>query len=622
MLFIIEFLIYLSYFIYKLYIFIDSEYIYSNNGSKLKKYLLQSDLLSKENLLNNKDLNGKNNKFSIIKNNKTILKNFFSIKQIIYFLLIFISILIFKFSISYEFFQTNFLYINILNKNIDIISFLSNNSIIFKLLYYFLFSFFVINIMFKISIYILKENSKKESLKLKDIDESCKLNINIGVNENLEDVNILENGLFQNILITGSIGSGKTSTAITNILNGLIKNNVFGIVIDVKGSYINILKELIKRSGRAVDLTEISIDSKFKYNPIDKPNLSSIELANRIKKVLVLLSNENNSDSFWLDKSEVYIQYFITIIRAYKKYVDFYELHTLVIDSNYLDKKINIIKNKIVNNEYSDSELFNINSAIINIKNEYLKLDDRTLNIIKAEITRVTNVFVSDDKIYNQFCQKSSDFNINEDKIIVLCISIGENEKLAKIISTYLKLDFQKQVLSNNKEDKKTTFFVCDEYQVFANSEDAEFFSLSREYKCINVVSMQSYTSLVNSMKNRHSAYVIIQNLVNKIWFRNDDLETVNQIIKQVGKSMVENKSLNFSETGQNTKYNFLSKGFKEYKSGLSQSYSLSEKLEYIVDEKYIMQDLKTFEAICMLSDGNSINFEKKIKMKRWDENE
>lgn len=620
MLFIVEFLIYLSYFIYKLYIFIDNEYLYSNNGSKLKKYLVQSDFIPKENLLNDKY--NKKQKNSIIKNNKTIIKNFFSIKQFIYFLLIFISILILKFNISYKFFQTNFIYVNILNKNIDIISFFSNNGIIFKLLYYLLFSFFIINIMLKINNYMLKEKAKKDSIKLKNIDESCQLDINIGVNENLENVNIIENGLFQNALITGSIGSGKTSSAITNILKGLIKNNIFGVVIDVKGSYINILKELVKTINIKINLTEISINSEFKYNPIDKPNLTSIELASRIKKVLVLLSNENNSDSFWLDKAEVYIQYFITIIRAYKEYVDFYELHKLVIDCNYLDKKINIIKNKIINNEYNDNELFNINAAITNIKNEYLKLDDRTLNIIKAEITRVTNVFVSDEKIYNQFCQKSSVFDINEEKIIVLCISIGENEKLAKIISTYLKLDFQKQVLSNNNDVKKTTFFVCDEYQVFANYEDAEFFSLSREYKCINVVSMQSYTSLINSLKNRHSAYVIIQNLVNKIWFRNDDLETVNQIIKQVGKNIVESKSLNFSETGQNTKYNFVSKGFKEYKSGLSQSYSLSEKLEYIVDEKYITQDLKTFEAICMLSDGKSINFEKKIKMKRWDENE
>ena len=53
---------------------------------------------------------------------------------------------------------------------------------------------------------------------------------------------------------------------------------------------------------------------------------------------------------------------------------------------------------------------------------------------------------------------------------------------------------------------------------------DGDFFSLSREAKCINIVSTQSYSSLKNTLKDDASVKVIIQNLVNKIWFRTDDI--------------------------------------------------------------------------------------------------
>ena len=614
MFFILEFFVYLIYFLYKMYLYLDREYFLSNNGSKLKKYLTASNLKEE-------NINSIKNEFILKKSNFLKYKSF--IQKKIYILIIFISIFSLKFSISYSFFKTNFLYIKIFNKNIDLISFFSNNLknsnniIIFKLIYYILFSFFLINIIIKINSIIDNQKKEKKIQKEKSLFDS-QIKVNIGKVEK-EKVFIYEKGLYQNVLITGSIGSGKTSSAITNILNDLIINNIYGVVIDVKGNYINIVKEVLKKAGKEEIVLTISLDSEFKYNPIDKPNLTSMEIANRIRKILTLLSKENTSDSFWLDKSETYIQNFITIIRAYKDYVDFYELHQLVINKQYLEKKINIIKNNIVINKYSDKELFNINSAISNIKNEFFSLDDRTLNIIKAEITRITNIFVSDEKIYNQFCVKSDEFNIYKDKVIVLSINIGENEKLAKVVAAYLKLDFQKQVLSN-VVNEKSIFFICDEYQEFANTEDSHFFSLSREYKCINVISMQSYNSLINALGNKIAAMVIIQNLVNKIWFRNDDLETVAQVIKQIGKHINKSKSLNFSETGQNTKYNFILKNFKEYKSGLSQSYSVIERLEYVINEEYLTQKLKAFETICLISDGYNIKVEKKVKMKIWGE--
>ena len=69
---------------------------------------------------------------------------------------------------------------------------------------------------------------------------------------------------------------------------------------------------------------------------------------------------------------------------------------------------------------------------------------------------------------------------------------------------------------------------------------------------------MQSYSSLINTLNNEYSAKVIIQNLVNKIWFRNDDNYTIDEIIKQIGKELKRYEVKNISENGNNTRYNIL----------------------------------------------------------------
>ena len=76
----------------------------------------------------------------------------------------------------------------------------------------------------------------------------------------------------------------------------------------------------------------------------------------------------------------------------------------MVINKEYLKEKLLNIKDRILRNEFSDEKLFELNSAILNINNDYLGLDDRTFWIIRAEISRMTSVFMSSVKYSNKFC--------------------------------------------------------------------------------------------------------------------------------------------------------------------------------------------------------------------------
>ena len=114
-------------------------------------------------------------------------------------------------------------------------------------------------------------------------------------------------------------------------------------------------------------------------------------------------------------------------------------------------------------------------------------LDSRTFNILKSEITRITNVFISDYNVLNTFSSPKKELSFknfnevfNKGKIVVLSMNIFEYKNLAKIIATYLKLDFQTEVmtrLKNNKNNLRTVCFISDEFHEYVTTTDADFFS-------------------------------------------------------------------------------------------------------------------------------------------------
>ena len=406
--------------------------------------------------------------------------------------------------------------------------------------------------------------------------------------------------------------------------NSKNKNDKIGmLILDVKGNYYNQVKKYAKKYDLLKDLNIIEIGGKIKYNPLHKPYLKPNILANRLKTILTLFS-ENNGESYWLDKVETIISEAIKLCRLYNNgYVTFKEIHRLTTNCGYYEEKINILKQLFIQGKLNKKEIYDLNSALDFFNNEYQKLDSRTISILKSEITRITNIFISDYEISEIFCSPKEELNfkgfseiINKGKILVLNLNIAEYKNLSKIIAAYLKLDFQTEVMINLAKGKaKTTAFICDEYSEYVTKTDSEFFSVSREAKCINIVSTQSYSSLKNTLKDDSSVKVICQNLINKIWFRTDDIFTIEEAQKQLGKEDKIKTSKNISENAKDTKYNHITHLMKSKDSSISESFNVYTQNEYIFDTNFFTQKLETFSALAFLSNGNKILKPKKLKM-------
>lgn len=531
-------------------------------------------------------------------------------------------------------------------KKFFIFLFLYNNFLFCRLLYLRFFSLINFNFLFKPIVFInsiflkylnLYKNKNLNNLNTinnkfeKNINENNQLSLFVG-NDYITNlpIRIPESGLYQNFLITGTIGSGKTSSAIYPFLNQFLeysynnnKNKIGMLILDVKGNFHKYVLDITKKYGLEKDVIVISLKNNISYNPLDKPNLKPQVLANRLKTVLTLFS-ENNSESYWLDKAEQVLSECIKLCRLYNNgYVTFLELHKLISIPEYYLEKINYLRDLFLSSKLSDLDIYELNSSLNFFEKEFNQLDPRTKNILISEITRITNTFISDYDVFNTFCPDKESLNfsgfsdvIKNGKIVVLDINISEYTMLAKIIATYLKLDFQTEVMSflaNGKQKK--SLFICDEYDKFCTKTDADFFSMSREAKCINIVATQSYSSLKNSLKDESSVKVVTQNLVNKIWFRTDDVYTIEEAQKLLGKEDKEKLSKSISESAKETNYSYFTNSLNSKNSNISETYSTFTQHDFIFDTNFFTRNLETFSALAFLSDGKKCLDPKKIKM-------
>jgi len=188
---------------------------------------------------------------------------------------------------------------------------------------------------------------------------------------------IPEKGLYQNILITGTIGSGKTSGAMYPFTKQLIKytdsqgRKLGMLILDVKGNFYKQAKLYAEQYDRLDDLIIIELGNKVKYNPLDKPNLKPIVLAHRLKTILELFSG-SNTESYWLDKAEQVLTESIKLCRLYNNgYVTFTELHKLINTEGYYKEKLTYLRSLFQSGRLSDEEIYNLSSSITFFEEEF-----------------------------------------------------------------------------------------------------------------------------------------------------------------------------------------------------------------------------------------------------------
>lgn len=432
-----------------------------------------------------------------------------------------------------------------------------------------------------------------------------------------EWVIVPEKAMFQNFLISGTIGTGKTASMMYPLSKQAIfykaddKEEKAGmLILDVKGNFYEQVLSYAKECGRENDVILIQLGGEYKYNPLHKPEMEAIDLAERSRIVMDLFSGGGKKEAFWDTKSAQMMCECIRLMRMVNKgYVGLGDVHSLVTDESFLEERLNELygmQDKVAE--------FDFKSCTNYFNGEFRSKAENTIETVKACVTEMTAFFASSERIYNSFCPSKDELNffgfqeaINLGKIVVLAMNVAEYPKVSKTIAAYLKLDFQAEVQQRTVSHKelnrrRPVFFLSDEYQEFVTSNDGNFYGVSREARCCSIVASQSYTSLLKTLGDDKAFNTLQQNLINKIWLRSDDKLTIETAQLLTGREEKRRVSKNISESAADTKKSRIFGRLLSDKTSISESINISTQKEHTFDERVFTQTLELFKGVCFLA--------------------
>src|SRR5215470_16896229 len=156
---------------------------------------------------------------------------------------------------------------------------------------------------------------------------------------------IPDRGLFTGIAIFGAIGSGKTTGCMYPFANQVLgyraqdaNQRVAGLVLEVKGDFCHKVRDLLAKHGRGEDYVELSLDSPYRYNPLQN-ELEAYALAYGIASLLNNLFGRGK-EPFWQQAYTNLVKFIILLHQVLYGYVTLFDVYESAINSHKIEAKI------------------------------------------------------------------------------------------------------------------------------------------------------------------------------------------------------------------------------------------------------------------------------------------
>ena len=432
-----------------------------------------------------------------------------------------------------------------------------------------------------------------------------------------------------NILITGSIGGGKTQGTILPYFDQLLGSfnpKPAVLAIDPKGTFIPVAKKIIASHGLSDNCLHLSLEGNVRFNPIYHPDALRdsrfLDIAYMVKAAGTNFMGRSADSAFWEMSSFNLIKNSLVYCAAVYDYYTLTELYDVMLRAveDLLPEKLQkVLAEK--DSVFDKEQKFNIMRAYEYFALEFKQLEDKVRTGILATATSFLNQF-QEYRASRIFCPKkdeqtfhSLDEVVDQGKILLFDIA---SPALAKSMGTIIKLLYQQSLLDrlkvSTRDRTRVGVLLIDEYQDVvttgygASVGDERFLAKSREANTISIVATQSLTSLQNSIGKEESSKELYQNFRTRIAGHSADLATIKSFQELVGQEDREKMSHSLSELSQDARKNYMLGGFEANNANISESVSTSTQKEFIVTGKEFSA-LSTFECFGLIYDGVRSSF-------------
>ncbi len=446
--------------------------------------------------------------------------------------------------------------------------------------------------------------------------------------EQEEWVTIPSRGINGGILISGSIGSGKTQGTVLPYLRQILKSDggcPAILAIDPKRTFLAEAECIIRKAGLGDRIVKISLKGNVSFNPVYCENALTesrfTQLAEMVRAAAVNFMGKSADSPFWDISSSNLIKNAIVYCAAKHGYFTLLDLYRCIVRA----AKGNLgeeLKAVLTNGSFKEDERFNIERAVEYFENEYSQLEDRVRSGIVATSTAFINQF-QEYAANRVLCPAKENLTITsmEDLIRdgkILLFDINQ-PGLARSMGTFIKLHYQQAVLNllvdlKHQQKSCTNALIIDEYQDVVTCGgggtlgDDTFVGKARESKPAVIVATQSISSLMDSVGSQRAAVVLMQNFRTRIACHSSDPETIKLFQELAGREDREFESHSLSESSQSAKRNLLVGGFDSQNASLNESVSHATRKEDIITGREFSR-LRTFEAFAQVFDGIETKF-------------
>jgi hypothetical protein len=438
-----------------------------------------------------------------------------------------------------------------------------------------------------------------------------------------------ERALNGNILVTGSIGSGKTQGTILPYFEQLLsqfKPHPAVLAIDPKGTFVREALEIAKLHGLSDCVRHLRLGGDVRFNPIYEEgclkNSRFLDIAQMIRAASVNFSGKSTGDSpFWEISAFNLTKNALVFCAAVHGYYTLHDLYTAMMDA--VDDRVSERLEEALRSEvFGTEEKFNIRQALAYFTQEFANFDSK----VKTGILATATAFLNQFQEYQSsaiFCPKKEDITLHSldevvDNGLILLFDVVSSG-LARAMGTFVKLHFQQSVLSrltNGRPKDRSALLLIDEYQDVVSSGygallgDDRFLAKGREAKAITIAATQSLSSLENSLGRELAARELCQNFRTRIACHSADLLTIRTFQTLAGEEDKSKSSHSFSELSQDTRKNHFTGAFEAENANITESVSTSLAREALVTGKDFSR-LNAFEAFGLVYDGLTTSFQK-----------
>ena len=342
---------------------------------------------------------------------------------------------------------------------------------------------------------------------------------------------------YKNAAIFGMSGSGKTLCVLNALLDGLLASSseaglpAAGLILDPKGDFRDKIAHLCRVYGREQDLMVIDpyeLNRSIRWNPLDSDD-DPMELAGRFGAVMEVINPAGSEDRFWIDSSQRLVQNLIALMRAARPELppSLSEIHDAAMSDAVIDRW-----GKGLTEEMAQ-ESKEVQRTIDYFIDVWDPMPDNTKGSIRAYLGNMLGAFLQEpyDELFARHSTETIGDMIDSGRILYVHMPIADRKIMAQVVSTFVKLEFYREVLKpKNRKKARPSFFLCDEFQSFftvgQGNGDADAFERTRESNHANIVAFQNVNALLKQTPRPEPVYNLLGNCAIKLFLRNTDKDT------------------------------------------------------------------------------------------------